>query len=65
MLSFVDPYIGKYFSTEYVRKNILRQTEEDMQIMDKQMEVDRERMRQEEMAALMQQQAAAGAPEQQ
>jgi hypothetical protein len=65
MISFVDPYVGKYFSTEYIRKNILRQTEEDMQMMDKEMEVDRARIRQEEMAALMQQQAAAGGqPEQ-
>jgi hypothetical protein len=55
MLSFVDPYIGKYFSSAYVRKNVLRQTEEEMKDMDKEMEVDRERMRQEQMAAMMQQ----------
>lgn len=57
MISFVDPYIGKYFSTEYVRKNILRQTEEDMRVMDKEMEVDRARMQQEQMAMMAQQQA--------
>lgn len=60
MLSFVDPYIGKYFSTEYVRKHILRQTEEDINEMNKEMEVDRERMRQEQMMAAMQQQAQMG-----
>jgi hypothetical protein len=65
MISFVDPYIGKYFSTAYIRKNILQQTEEEIQKMDKEMEIDRARMRQEEMAALAQQQAAAGGePEQ-
>jgi hypothetical protein len=58
MLSFVDPYIGKYFSSEYVRKNILRQTENEMRDMDKEMEVDRQRM-QAEQQALMAQQAAA------
>jgi hypothetical protein len=60
MLSFVEPYIGKYFSTEYVRKNILRQTEEDIKIMNKEMEVDKERLRQEQMMAMMQQQAQMG-----
>jgi len=38
-LATIEPYIGKYFSTEYVRKRILRQTdaeiiEIDMQIQD-------------------------------
>jgi len=57
MLSFVDPYIGKYFSTEYVRKHVLRQTENDFKEMDKQMEVDRARMQQEQLALMAQQQA--------
>jgi len=57
MLSFVDPYIGKYFSTDYVRKNILRQGEEERREMDKEMEVDRARMQQEQLAMMAQQQA--------
>lgn len=57
MLSFVDPYVGKYFSSQFIRKNVLRQTEEDMRMMDKEMEVDRQRMQQEQMAAMAQQQA--------
>lgn len=57
MLSFVDPYIGKYFSTDYVRKNILRQGEEERRVMDKEMEVDRARMQQEQLAMMAQQQA--------
>ncbi len=29
-------YVGKYFSVEYVRKNVLRQTERDIEDIDKQ-----------------------------
>lgn len=31
LLNEVDPYVGKYFSMMWIKKNILRQTEEDMQ----------------------------------
>jgi hypothetical protein len=58
MISFVDPYIGKYFSTDYVRKTILKQTEEERKIMDREMEIDRAKMQQEQLAQLAQQQAA-------
>ena len=27
----ISPYVGKYFSIEYVRKNILQQTDEEIQ----------------------------------
>ena len=57
MLSYVEPYIGRYFSTDYVRSKILRQTEEEMKIMDKSMEVDRQRIQQEQMAQMAAQQA--------
>jgi hypothetical protein len=57
MISIVDPYVGKYFSSAYIRKNILRQTEEDMRFMDKEMEVDKQRMQAEQMALMAQQQA--------
>ena len=63
MLSFVDPYVGKYFSTPFIRKNILRQTESEMREMDKEMEVDKQRMQAEQMALLAQQQAEQGAQE--
>ena len=59
MLSMVQPYIGQYFSTEYIRRTVLHQTEEEMKVMDKQMQVDKQRIQQEQMAAMMQQQAAA------
>ena len=57
MLSMVQPYIGQYFSTEYIKRTLLRQTEEEMQLMDKQMQGDRQRMQAEQMAAMAQQQA--------
>jgi hypothetical protein len=35
-LAVVDPYVGRYFSAQWVRKNILQQTEEDIINIDKQ-----------------------------
>lgn len=37
LLRDIDDYVGKYFSIEYVRKQVLQQSEEEMQLMDKQM----------------------------
>ena len=36
----MDPFVGKYFSTEYVRKHILGQTDKDIKEIDKQMKGD-------------------------
>jgi hypothetical protein len=36
MLRDVDDYVGKYFSNEWVRRNVLYQSEEDMKDIDKQ-----------------------------
>ena len=33
--------IGRYYSIEWVRKNILMQSEEDMDVLDKQMEAEK------------------------
>jgi hypothetical protein len=38
LLSTVEPYIGKYFSTEYIRKRILRQTDGEIIEIDKQID---------------------------
>lgn len=35
-LQAVDPYVGRYYSAEWVRRNILQQTEEDIKNIDKQ-----------------------------
>lgn len=36
MLRDVDDYVGKYFSNEWIRRNVLYQSEEDMEEIDKQ-----------------------------
>ena len=38
LLATIEPYIGKYYSTEYVRKRILRQTDEEIIEMDMQID---------------------------
>jgi hypothetical protein len=39
-LSRVEPYVGQYYSKEWVRKNILMQTDDDIREMDKQIAAD-------------------------
>jgi len=39
-LQTMEEYVGNYFSKEYVRKNILHQTEEEILAMDKQIEAE-------------------------
>ena len=38
MLATIEPYIGKYYSTEYVRKRVLRQTDMEIDEIDTQIE---------------------------
>ena len=38
LLATVEPYIGRYYSNDYVKKKILRQTEEEISEMKKQMD---------------------------
>ena len=38
----VDPYLGKYFSTMWVKKNVLKQTDNEIEDMQAEMEVDAE-----------------------
>jgi hypothetical protein len=38
LLSQIEPFIGKYYSTEYVRKRILRQTDGEIDEIDNQIE---------------------------
>lgn len=42
MLQLIDPYVGKYYSADWVRKNVLMQTEDEVKQMDKEMLDDRE-----------------------
>ena len=41
-LQMVDPFVGKYYSAAWVRKNILMQTEEEISDIDK--EINQEAM---------------------
>ena len=41
-LGLVDPYVGRYYSQEWVRKNVLQQTEEEIKEMEKQIESEPE-----------------------
>jgi hypothetical protein len=38
LLATIEPYVGKYYSTEYVRKRILRQTDGEIIEIDKQID---------------------------
>ena len=41
-LGLIDPYVGRYYSQEWVRKNVLQQTEEEIKEIDKQIESETE-----------------------
>jgi hypothetical protein len=40
MLSTLDEYVGKYVSNEWIRKQVLRQTDEEIEAIDKQIAAD-------------------------
>jgi Bacteriophage T4-like portal protein (Gp20) len=40
VLGMIDPYVGKYFSKNYVMKNILRLTDEEISDIEKEIEAD-------------------------
>ena len=42
MLGQVEPYLGKFYSLEWARKNILMQSEEEMKEIDDQIEAEKE-----------------------
>ena len=37
-LATIEPYIGKFYSTEYVRKRVLQQTDQEIEEIDMQIE---------------------------
>ena len=37
-LNMIDPYVGRYFSAEWVKKKVLRMTDEEIEEMEKQIE---------------------------
>ena len=38
----LDEYVGKYYSQQWIRKNVLRQSEEEIEMIDKQIELEKE-----------------------
>ena len=40
MLQQMDPYIGKYYSSQWVKKNVLQLTDDEIKEMDKEIEDD-------------------------
>jgi hypothetical protein len=45
----MEPLIGKYFSSNYIRKNILKQTEEEIEQLNGEMAIDIAKQQQEQM----------------
>ena len=43
-LNMIDPYVGRYFSAEWVKRNVLRLTDEEIEQLDKQIESEPERV---------------------
>ena len=54
VLGAVEPYLGRYFSTDYIRKNILKQSEEQIKEIDSQIEEERQAMQMLQMQQQMQ-----------
>ena len=38
----MEPYIGKFFSMDWVKRNVLHQTEEEIQLMQQEMDAEEE-----------------------
>lgn len=61
IIAAVTPYVGRYFSNEYIRKNFLKQSEEDILMIDA--EINREMQKQAEAQEMqMYQQMMSGQP---
>jgi hypothetical protein len=40
ILQQMEPYIGRYYSSKWIRKNVLQQTDDDIEVMDAEMKQD-------------------------
>ena len=63
-LSFIEPYVGKYFSIDYVRSKVLKQTEEEIKTIDTQIATDKQKLQAEQAALAAQQQQLGIVPDQ-
>ena len=63
----MEPLVGRYFSTNYIKRNILKFTDEEIKVLDEEMAVDLAAKREEELRQmeLELQMAQASAPEEQ
>ena len=50
LLADVDQYVGKYFSAEWVRKNVLQQSEDEIEEIDVQIETEEDEMPEDDQA---------------
>ena len=57
-LTKIDPFVGKYVSIEWVRKNVLQQTDEDMEEINAQMEQENAIIAQQQQQQMIAQQQA-------
>ena len=64
LLAAVDPFVGKYVSVEWVRKNILQQSDEDMEEINGQMEQENAVIAQQQQQQMIDQQAQQQADQQ-
>ena len=44
LLQYVDPFVGRYYSMEWVRKNVLKQTDEDIEEINAQISEEQQAM---------------------
>jgi hypothetical protein len=63
ILNAVDPLVGKYFSEEYIRKNLLKQDDQDIIRMNAEMEEELAMRQEQQMQQQMMQQQMAPPPE--
>ena len=53
ILQAVDPYVGRYYSKEWVRKNVLMMSDEDIQEIDEQIAAEQAQMAPQDPNAMM------------
>jgi len=51
MLTQLAPYVGQFYSQNWIRRNVLRQTDDEIEIMDKEIQEEAEIMQQQQLDA--------------
>lgn len=52
ILQVIDPFVGRYYSQEWVRKHVLQQTEDEMREINEQIAAEQELMQQQQAQAM-------------